>query len=103
MELKNRIVFPPIESYMATADGYVTDQMLEYLVERARGGAGLIIPELAYVQRDGQTGYAREIAIYDDRFIPGLRRLVDAIHAAGAKTACQIAHAGRQTKAAVIG
>jgi 2,4-dienoyl-CoA reductase-like NADH-dependent reductase (Old Yellow Enzyme family) len=45
----------------------------------------------------------REIGIYDDRFIPGLRRLTDAIHRDGAKAAIQLGHAGGHTRADICG
>jgi 2,4-dienoyl-CoA reductase-like NADH-dependent reductase (Old Yellow Enzyme family) len=45
----------------------------------------------------------RDIGIYDARFIPGLRRLTDAIHRDGAKAAIQLGHAGGHTRADICG
>jgi 2,4-dienoyl-CoA reductase-like NADH-dependent reductase (Old Yellow Enzyme family) len=40
LALKNRIVFPPILTKYATEDGFVTDQLIAFYRERARGGVG---------------------------------------------------------------
>ena len=51
---------------------------------RVRGGVGLITVEMASPERAGRHR-RRELGIYDDRFLPGLTRLVDEIHGGGAK------------------
>ena len=60
--------------------------MVEYYVERARGGAGLIVVEATYVDPRGKRLHHNAM-LHDDRYIPGMRRLVGAVHAAGARTA----------------
>ena len=42
LELKNRVVMGPTETLYATSDGEITDKIIDYYVERARGGCGLI-------------------------------------------------------------
>ena len=49
LELKNRIVMPAIGSKLADDDGYATDRAIDYYVERARGGVGLVIVKLTSV------------------------------------------------------
>jgi 2,4-dienoyl-CoA reductase-like NADH-dependent reductase (Old Yellow Enzyme family) len=44
-----------------------------------------------------------ELGIYDDRFLPGLKRLVDAIHRAGAKASIQLGHGGGHTRRDICG
>jgi 2,4-dienoyl-CoA reductase-like NADH-dependent reductase (Old Yellow Enzyme family) len=61
--------------------------------ELARGELGLIISSHAYVSREGQAG-PRQIAIYDDRFVDGLKRMTAAAHDHGSKIVLQLAHAG---------
>ncbi|MFH0847443.1 MAG: FAD-dependent oxidoreductase [Chloroflexota bacterium] len=94
MNLRNRIVMPPMVVRFATDDGFITDRSVAYYGARAKGGAGLIIQEATFVRPDGQI-LANEPAIYDDRFIPGLRRVTEAIHRHGAKAAVQLIHGGR--------
>lgn len=102
MELKNRLVVPPMGSGFSAPDGTVTDRLIEYHEARARGGFGLIIVEVTAIDPLGR-GFPFELGIWDDKFMPGLRRMVDRIHAAGAKVAVQLHHAGRSTFSSVLG
>jgi len=98
MELRNRIVMPPMTTIMANADGTVGDAFIEYYTTRARGGAALITVETVEVHPYthnlalGERGFT---AIYDDRFISGLKRFTESIHSAGAKCSVQLHHTGR--------
>ena len=95
LTLENRFIRSATHEYMASEDGFVTDQMLHFYRQLARGRIGLIIPGFAYVHPRGKST-PRQAAIYDDRFIPGYERLVDVIHREGGKVALQIVHGGRQ-------
>ena len=95
LELKNRIIMPPMATHYATREGEVTERMIAYYAERAKGGVGLIITESAAIHPEGRGGPNR-LSIYDDKFIPGLKRLVKAIHEYDAKTAAQLHHGGGQ-------
>ncbi|MFC2001003.1 FAD-dependent oxidoreductase [Chloroflexota bacterium] len=85
LELKNRIVMSPMFTQLGEKEGTVTDAHVDYYAERARGGAGLIATEAAFV-----LPRQNRIFVYDDKFIPGLQRLAEAIHQADAKFAVQI-------------
>jgi 2,4-dienoyl-CoA reductase-like NADH-dependent reductase (Old Yellow Enzyme family)/thioredoxin reductase len=74
----------------------VSEANLAYIRRRARGGAGLIITEIASVHPSGSV-IPNELGAYDDRFIPGLKKIADAVHAAGSKVALQLHHAGRES------
>jgi len=102
MELKNRIVMPPMGTNFAAEGGSVTKRLKNYYVERARGGVGLIIVEGAYVEPRGK-GSVRQLAVDHDNKIPGLRELTTAVRAKGAKIALQLFHGGRQSLSSVIG
>ncbi|MCR4403137.1 MAG: FAD-dependent oxidoreductase [Firmicutes bacterium] len=102
MELRNRIVMPPMVTNYAFEDGSITGRLRAYHAERARGGVGLIIVEASYVHPSGR-GFQNEVGIYSDKLIPGLRSLVDVVHAHGAKIAVQLYHGGRQTTSDVTG
>jgi 2,4-dienoyl-CoA reductase-like NADH-dependent reductase (Old Yellow Enzyme family) len=67
-----------------------------------RGGVGLITAEMAAPERAGRHR-RRELGIYDDRFVPGLTRLVDAIHRGGAKASIQLGHGGGHTRRDICG
>ncbi|MDR0433569.1 MAG: FAD-dependent oxidoreductase [Gracilibacteraceae bacterium] len=102
LEIKNRFVMPAMGSNLADEDGSVSQKMIDYYSERAKGGFGLIIVEVSAVHPAGKA-ITRQVGIWDDRFLPGLRRLVDAVHSHGAKIAIQLHHAGRQTTPAING
>lgn len=102
MEVKNRIVMPPMGSCFATADGEVTERMINYYEARAKGGVGLIIIEVTAVDPLGRA-ILFQLGVWDDKHIPGLSNLAKAIHAQGVKAVVQLHHAGRQTYAIIAG
>ena len=94
MELKNRIKFASTTTNFANHDGTVNDREVAFIAERAKGGAGLVTVGGAYPHPLGK-GYMGHLGASDDKFIPGLKRLADAIRENGGKSACQIMHTGR--------
>src|SRR3954453_2819328 len=102
LELKNRIVMPPMTTRTADADGFVTDATIAYYMARVRGGVGLITAQMAAPERAGRHR-RRELGIYDDRFLPGLTRLVADIHRGGAKASIQLGHGGGHTRVDICG
>lgn len=92
MDLKNRLVLAPMGTYSADADGYITQTTIDFYEARARGGVGLIITQSTTILPEARgPGMSW---LHDDRFIPGLSRLADAVHRHGAKIAIQLAHHG---------
>lgn len=94
MELRNRIFFSPMGSNLAESDGTVGDALRTYYVERAKGGAALVTMGSVSVGFPEGASNWRQEAISHDRYIPGIRRLADEIHAHGAKLAAQLQHGG---------
>jgi len=93
MEISNRFVRSATWSGMATDDGASTPQLVDLMSDLAKGGVGLIITGHAYVQQDGQAG-PWQLGIYKDEFIPGLKRITQAVHESNGKIILQLAHAG---------
>jgi NADPH2 dehydrogenase len=100
LHLKNRLVFPPMRSRKAALDGYVSDDIIKHYTDRAEG-PGLVIVEHAYISEFGRV--SPQLGINENKFIPGLSRLVDAVHAKGASIILQINHTGSVSTAQVIG
>lgn len=93
-EVKNRIYMPAM--HLGMADKYfITDRMIHFYEERAKGGAGMIAVGFATI--DELSGNPLCIGAHTDDFIPGLARLADAIKDNGARAVVQINHAGRYT------
>jgi 2,4-dienoyl-CoA reductase-like NADH-dependent reductase (Old Yellow Enzyme family)/thioredoxin reductase len=102
LTLKNRVVMPPMGTNLPGPEGEVTDQLVAYYEERAKGGTGLIILEFTSVDYEYGKGFVRQLRLDDDRFIPGIQRIADAVHNYGAKVFVQIHHAGSQSSSALI-
>jgi 2,4-dienoyl-CoA reductase-like NADH-dependent reductase (Old Yellow Enzyme family) len=96
LRLANRFVRSATYEGLADENGGVTDRLVALYEELARGDIGLIVVGYAYVQRNGRGGPGM-LGIFSDEHIQGLTRLVQAVHAHGAKIAQQIVHCGRQT------
>lgn len=94
LELRNRIIMSPMGSNTADEDGFCGERLRQYYGARAEGGAGLLIMGSVAISWPVGSGNARQVAISDDRFIPGLASVADAVHAHGAKLAVQLQHAG---------
>lgn len=94
--LKNRLVMPPMNTRMATLEGEVTEKHIQHYKMHARNGIGLVIVEQCYISKDGR-GSKRQLGIYDDKLISGLKGLVDAIHSEKAKVVIQINHCGAKS------
>ena len=89
LALKNRIVMAPMVTRTATAEGAVTDRTIAHYALRARGGMGMIVVEAVLI--DTSHGpLAGHLALDDDRFIPGLLDLTEAVHRAGPRVAVQV-------------
>lgn len=93
MSLQNRFVRSATWEGLADKEGSVTPKLIDMMVALAKGEVGLIITSYAFVSPEGQQS-SGQIAVYDDRFLPGLREMAQAVHAAGGKIALQIVHCG---------
>lgn len=93
LQLNNRFVRSATFEGMAKDDGSVTPALIDLLVHLARGGVGLIISSHAYIKPEGQAG-PRQLGVYADALVPGLRELTLAVHEAGGKIVMQLAHSG---------
>lgn len=86
LHLRNRVMMAPCVTFFAK-DGYVTDQMINFYRARAKGGVSLIVIEATYTCLSGRP---RRLFLFEDKYIQGLARLVDAIHEEGALAALQL-------------
>lgn len=102
LELKNRIVMPPMATNFAGEEGFVNDRHIAYYVNRAKGGVGYITFEHTGVLRQGRA-FPNMALIDSDQHIPPFRKLAEAIHKEDGKIVIQINHAGRQTSSSITG
>lgn len=96
MEVKNRIKYASTETNFNFGDGFVADKEVAYMEAQARGGAGMVTTQGASTDPRGEgQGYVGMMGIYDDKFIPGLKKISNVIHKNGAKAVLQLMHCGR--------
>jgi len=96
VEVKNRIVMPPMGTGFGTADGTVTERSLNYYEARAKGGVGLVIVEVTNVNAVRTYGI-NTLGLFDDKQILSWRELAEAVHSHGAKLAAQFMDAGPES------
>lgn len=100
MTVKNRILMPAMHLNMAR-NFAVTDRLVDFYAERARGGAGLIT--VGYATVDELSGTPGNIGAHQDNFVSGLARLAEAIRQNGARASVQLNHAGRYNHSLFLG
>lgn len=95
IEIKNRFVKASTTEGLALDNGEVTEDLINYYEQYARFDLGLILMGHMYVQPKGKA-HGKQTAIFDDAFIPGLKRIVEAAHSNDAKIFAQLSHGGSQ-------
>ncbi len=102
MEVRNRIVMPPMGTGLGEPGGFVTERHMAYYEARAKGGVGLVIVEVTTVNPTRK--YApMTLSLDHDRFIPGWAELVRAVHSHGARIAAQLLDPGPESSAMFSG
>lgn len=92
--IRNRILSSGHDTVMAEG-GLVSDRLIAYQEARARGGAGLIVVQVAGVHPTARYT-SHELTADTDATIPGFTRLAEAIHRHGATVFGQLFHGGRE-------
>jgi 2,4-dienoyl-CoA reductase-like NADH-dependent reductase (Old Yellow Enzyme family) len=83
----------------SSQDGFSNDWHLVHLGSRAVGGAGLVFTEAAAVLAEGRIT-PEDLGLWKNDHIAGLKRIVEFVHAQGARAGVQLAHAGRKASMA---
>lgn len=103
VEVKNRIASAPMLSCMATPDGFVTREMIEFYQAFARGGTGLVnIGDSAVDDVYGRAHFM-QLNLGHDAVIGGLSSMVEAIQKYGAVASVEVNHTGLLGTASVLG
>jgi len=97
MTAPNRLMMPAMSINFGVDDqGFVTDQLIEYFVARARGGAGMLLVGGGGVHPTG-VELPDLPKLWQDACIPSLRRMVAAVRPFDARFGVQLMHGGRQS------
>ncbi|MCD8334253.1 MAG: NAD(P)/FAD-dependent oxidoreductase [Clostridiales bacterium] len=101
--IRNRIAMTPMGTNYGETSGEMIPRHINYYVERAKGGVGLIILENANVDYPVGSNGTSQIRIDHDSFMPRYYQLVETLHKHGATVAIQINHAGASASSARTG
>jgi 2,4-dienoyl-CoA reductase-like NADH-dependent reductase (Old Yellow Enzyme family) len=94
--VRNRIWVAPMCQYSAeNRDGIPVDWHLVHLGSFATGGAGLVMAEATAVSPEGRIT-PQDLGLWNDEQATAFARITGFLHAQGATTAIQLAHAGRK-------
>ncbi len=102
LNLKNRIVRSATYEKRADGDGFVTDELIEFYKDIAKGGMGLIISGGVLVHTSGRL-VPQMLCIHNDFYIGKLKLLTDAVHNLGCSIIIQLVHGGRQSAPVLLG
>ena len=92
--LPNRVIMPAMDMNVCH-EGVIVDEDIEHYVARAAGGTGMVITSASAVAFPVGATSMKEPGLSDDRFIPGLKALADAVHEAGSLLCVQATHHGK--------
>ncbi len=94
LTLKNRIIFPPISTNLASIKGEVTPEFVYHYARRAKGGAAIVTLENMCIQYPDARHGATQPRIDSDQFIPGLSRVAYEIHKYNSLAFMELTHPG---------
>lgn len=93
---KNRIKYASTEDNFNSEDGFVSNKEVAYMEAQAKGGAAIVTTQGAYTDPRGEgKGYVGMMGIWDDKFIPGLKKIADVIKENDSLAMLQLMHCGR--------
>ena len=99
VHIANRIVRAGTSETAAGESGEITDRLVDIYGALARNRVGLILSGHMFCHVRGRYA-TRQVGIHDDLMVPGLTRVVEAVHRHGGKVFAQLAHAGSQSRVA---
>ena len=97
LELRNRVVLPAMDMNLCD-EGAITDGEVAHYTARAAGGTAMVITGSGAVAFPVGAASHHQPGLSEDRFIPGLARLADAVHAEGARLCVQLTHHGKSAR-----
>jgi 2,4-dienoyl-CoA reductase-like NADH-dependent reductase (Old Yellow Enzyme family)/thioredoxin reductase len=103
LTIRNRIEAAPTHPTLASADGQITRELIDFYAAKAKGGAGIVTVGESVVDRVYAVTHSGQLIIDNDAMVPSLYQLAEAIKRYGAKASIELNHGGRQTIPALIG
>lgn len=95
IRLKNRIIAAPTSPSMITTEGHFTPEMIAYLEEKAKGGAGVVTYGESIVHSATGKSHNKQLQLDSFGVKQGMAQAARAIHNAGAYANIQLSHGGK--------
>ena len=102
LEIHHRSVLAAMTNKQSHDDGCLSDEEINFLIRRAKGGFGIVTTAASHVQQSGQ-GWIGEMGVWSDHHLPGLSRLADGIREYGSKSFVQLFHGGMRSPSSITG
>jgi len=101
-KIQNRTVLAAMTNKQSHENGIISDDEITWLLERAKGGFGIVTTAATNVSKEGKA-WDGEIGIYDDYHIPNLSNLTLAIHETKSIIIAQLFHGGIKSPQKITG
>ncbi len=92
---KNRIGVAPMTRMSASGDSIPREDVLQFLITRARNGAGMVYTEAIVTDYESAQGYPGQARILNQNQLDAWKNVTDEIRRHGAVSVCQVFHCGR--------
>ena len=99
---KNRTLLAAMTNKQSNSDGTLSDEEINWLVRRGKGGFGITTTAAANVTKQGQ-GWEGEMGVWSDNQIPGLTKLATTLNQTGTISLVQLFHGGMRAPQKITG
>ena len=100
--IENRSVLAAMTNKQSYNNGIISDDEIDWLFERAKGGFSVITTAATNVSKEAKA-WDGEFGVYDDIHIPGLRKLTSTIHSTTSIVLAQLFHGGLKSPQRITG
>ena len=101
-KIKNRTVLAAMTNKQSYDNGVLSDNEINWLSARARGGFGVITTAATHISKEAKA-WDGEFGVFDDMHIPSLRKLTTSIHQTDSIILAQLFHGGLKSPQSITG
>ena len=101
-KIENRTVLAAMTNKQSYDNGIISDDEIDWLLERAKGGFSVITTAATNVSKEAKA-WDGEFGVYDDIHIPGLKKLTSSIHSTSSIVLAQLFHGGLKSPQSITG
>ncbi len=102
LKIQNRTLLAAMTNMQSHDNGLLSDDEINWLLERAKGGFGIITTAATNVSKEGKA-WNGEFGVFDDCQIPQLKKLTSSIHKTKSIILAQLFHGGIKSPQKITG